>query len=113
MSPSEISMPPLASLSLNPTQPPAQSYQSPNPASYYTQHHQTPQPQPIRQSAVHAPAPVEAQIQSWADNLQPQQPRPMPPVVATGAWTPDMGIRFSGPPAAGGSNPAQSGAQTP
>jgi programmed cell death 6-interacting protein len=107
----EISMPPLSSLSLNPTQsPPAQSYQTPNPASYYAQ----PQPQSSRQTT-HAPPPVEAQIQSWADNVQPQQPRPMPPVAPVasmqGAWTPEMGIRFSGSPASSGSNNAQSGRQ--
>jgi programmed cell death 6-interacting protein len=103
---SEIFMPPLSSLSLNPTQPPpAQSYQPPNPTSFYIpppQQQQQPQPQPIRQSMPSPPA--EAHIQSWADNVQQQQPRPMPPIapVATmqGAWTPDMGIKFSGLPAA-------------
>ncbi|KAL2141174.1 hypothetical protein VTI28DRAFT_2720 [Corynascus sepedonium] len=97
----EISMPPLASLSLNPPQsPPAKSYENPDPASYYTQ------PQP---------PPVEAQIQSWADNVQQQQPRPIPPVAPVaamqGAWTPDMGIRFSGSPAARGNTTSQAGRQ--
>ncbi len=105
-------MPPLSSLSLNPAQPPpAQSYQAPNPASYYS----PPPPQQARQSA-HALPHVEAQIQSWADNVEQQQPRPMPPAAPVanmqGPWTPDMGIRFSGLPAAGGSNNnAQTGRQ--
>ncbi|KAK4149089.1 pH-response regulator protein palA/prr-1 [Chaetomidium leptoderma] len=112
----EISMPPLSSLSLNPTRsPPAHSYQTPTPASYYTQPPQ-PQPQAARQS-IHGSPLVEAQIQSWADNVQQQQPRPMPPVAPVasmqGSWTPDMGIRFSGLPPAGGSNNAQGGAKPP
>ncbi|KAK4101277.1 BRO1-domain-containing protein [Parathielavia hyrcaniae] len=110
----ELSMPPLSSLSLNPAQqqspppPAAQAYQnSSSPASYYTQQNQHPQsyPQPIRQNVQARPPLVEARIQSWADNVQQQQPRPMPPPVASlqGAWTPDMGIRFSsGSPAGGG-----------
>ncbi|KAL2177359.1 BRO1-like domain-containing protein [Thermothelomyces heterothallicus CBS 202.75] len=111
----EISMPPLASLSLGPAQSPqSNSYQSPNPASYYTQ---TQPPEP-RQNSAHAhqsPPPVEAQIQSWADNVQQQQPRPKPPVAPVaamqGAWTPEMGIRFSGPPAAGVSSAPAAGRQ--
>ncbi|GAB1318172.1 pH-response regulator protein palA/rim20 [Madurella fahalii] len=107
----EISMPTLSSLSLNPTAaPPAQSYQTPHPTSYYMQSPQ-PQPQLTRQS-VHSP-PAEAQIQSWSDNVEQQQPRPMPPIAPVanmqGAWTPDMGIRFAGSPAAGGN--AQGGRQ--
>ncbi|KAK4237192.1 pH-response regulator protein palA/prr-1 [Achaetomium macrosporum] len=125
----EISMPSLSSLSLNPTPAPpsAQSYQmTPAPSSYYTQPSpQLPlQPQLTRQS-VHAPPPppAEAQIQSWADHVPQQQPRPMPPPISNntasnrqGAWTPEMGIRFAGqsaPPAAGGnssSNNVQTGA---
>lgn len=103
-------MPPLASLSLNPVQPPStQAYTSSNPATYYAQsppaqppppQHQ--QPQPIRQSRPSPPA--EAQIQSWADQVPQQQPRPMPPPAPVanmhGAWTPEMGIRFAGLPAA-------------
>ncbi|KAK4120575.1 BRO1-domain-containing protein [Parathielavia appendiculata] len=130
----ELSMPPLSSLSLNPAQPsppPAQSYQTSNPASYYTQQPQKPQsyPQPIRQNVHAPPPPVEARIQSWADNVQQQQPRPMPPPVAPvasmqGAWTPDLGIRFSsGSPAGGavggggggggGNNGVQGGSKPP
>jgi programmed cell death 6-interacting protein len=109
---SDISMPPLSALSLNPPQsPPSQAYQTPNPASYYTQS----PPQPARQS-IHQPPPVAPQIQSWADNIEQQQPRPMPPVAPVanmqGAWTPDMGIRFTGlPPAGGNDNGAQGGRQ--
>ncbi|KAL2014918.1 hypothetical protein VTK56DRAFT_6826 [Thermocarpiscus australiensis] len=115
----ELSMPPLASLSLNPSlAPPAQPYQTTHPASYYTQSRQ-PQPQPNRQS-VHSP-PAEAHIQSWAENVQQQQPRPMPPIappVASlqGAWTPEMGIRFAGSPAArenGTGGTRQGGGNTP
>lgn len=98
-------MPPLASMSLNPgtaQSPPAQSYTAGS-GSYYP-----PQPQPIRQS-VHSP-PAEAQIQSWADNVPPQQPKPMPPIppVANmqGTWAPDMGIKFA-PSPRGGTSPNQ------
>ncbi|SPQ24265.1 cb4f57de-5c5e-4aa1-b4ad-3e729a5f779b [Thermothielavioides terrestris] len=123
----EISMPPLSSLSLNPVPaahppqpPPATTYQNSPPASYYTQRPPTqPQPHSARQSAP-APPPLQptepAQIQSCADDVPPQQPRPMPPVAPManmqGAWTPEIGIRFAGSPApppaaaaaAGGSN---------
>ncbi|KAL2150425.1 hypothetical protein VTH82DRAFT_6988 [Thermothelomyces myriococcoides] len=112
----EISMPPLASLSLGPSQPPqANSYQNQNPASYYTQ---TQPPEPLQNSSnAHQspPPPVEAQIQSWADNVQQQQPRPKPPVAPVaamqGAWRPEMGIRFAGAPAAGMNNPPAAGRQ--
>ncbi|KAK4183359.1 pH-response regulator protein palA/prr-1 [Podospora australis] len=110
----ELSMPTLSSLSIQQPpisardqSPPTQTYQSPTPSSYYTQ---TPsrQPQPTRQ-AVHASPPVEAHIQSWADNVSPQQPRPMPPITArSGAWMPDMGIKFAGP---GGGPSSQGGSQ--
>ncbi|KAK4167038.1 pH-response regulator protein palA/prr-1 [Cladorrhinum sp. PSN259] len=99
----EISMPPLSSLSLNPAPPqsqPVQAYQSPN--SYYMQSPPTLQQQPMRQSVVQSP-PVEAQIQSWAENVPPQQPRPIPPIAnIQGTWMPDMGIKFSGPSGGGG-----------
>ncbi|KAL2157315.1 hypothetical protein VTH06DRAFT_6253 [Thermothelomyces fergusii] len=111
----ELSMPPLASLSLGPSQSQqASSYQGPDPASYYT----PTQPLEPRQNSVHAhqiPRPVEAQIQSWADNVEQQQPRPKPavaPVAAIqGAWTPEVGIRFSGPPAAGANGGPGAGRQ--
>ncbi|KAL2132272.1 hypothetical protein VTI74DRAFT_3986 [Chaetomium olivicolor] len=118
----ELSMPPLSSLSLNPSPaapPPSQTYQSPTTVSYYTQQAPQPQPQPIRQST-HVPPPLaEPQIQSWADNVEQQQPRPMPPIASVanmqGAWTPEMGIRFAGAPAvaaaASGSNDPQAGRQ--
>ncbi|CAP62114.1 uncharacterized protein PODANS_5_130, partial [Podospora anserina S mat+] len=104
---SELSMPPLASLSMRSSQPqsPPQAYQSPAPSSYYMQ---SPQRQPVRAPAVHSP-PVEAQIQSWADNVPQQQPKPMPPIASMqGAWMPNMGIKFSGAGAGGsGGSPGQ------
>lgn len=105
---SELSMPPLASLSMRssqPQSPPPQAYQSPAPSSYYMQ---SPQRQPVRAPAVHSP-PVEAQIQSWADNVPQQQPKPMPPIASMqGAWMPNMGIKFSEAGAGGsGGSPGQ------
>ncbi|VBB80955.1 Putative pH-response regulator protein [Podospora comata] len=104
----ELSMPPLASLSMRssqPQSPPPQAYQSPAPSSYYMQ---SPQRQPVRAPAVHSP-PVEAQIQSWADNVPQQQPKPMPPIASMqGAWMPNMGIKFSEAGAGGsGGSPGQ------
>ncbi|KAK3306178.1 BRO1-like domain-containing protein [Chaetomium strumarium] len=116
----EISMPSLSSLSLNPAPPSAST-------SYYAQpprqQEQQQQQQQVSRQSVHAPPPpAEAQIQSWADHVPPQQPRPMPPPISNnatssmqGAWRPDMGIRFAGqpsPPAGPGStnsNNAQAG----
>ncbi|KAK3988835.1 pH-response regulator protein palA/prr-1 [Cladorrhinum sp. PSN332] len=107
----EISMPPLSSLSLNPAptqSQPVQAYQQSN--SYYMQSPPTPPRQPIRQSVVAQSPPVEAQIQSWADNVPPQQPRPMPPISSMqGSWMPDMGIKFAG--ASGGGNAQGQGGQ--
>ncbi|KAK4132135.1 BRO1-domain-containing protein [Trichocladium antarcticum] len=113
----EILMPPLSSLSLNPAQPtPTRAYQAPTPASYYTQPPQQPpqqQPPPVRQN-VHSP-PAEAHIQSWADNVEQQQPWPMPPIAPVasmqGSWTPDMGIRFTGLPGPAAGAGAQDGRQ--
>jgi programmed cell death 6-interacting protein len=68
-------------------QPPA-GYGSPNP--FYNA--QSPAPL-ARQHPVQTP--VEARIQSWADNLEPQQPKPMPP--APPVWSPNMGIKFAQP----------------
>ncbi|KAK4675224.1 pH-response regulator protein palA/rim20 [Podospora pseudoanserina] len=104
----ELSMPPLASLSMRsnqPQSPPPQAYQSPAPSSYYMQ---SPQRQPVRAPGVHSP-PVEAQIQSWADNVPQQQPKPMPPIASMqGAWMPNMGIKFSEAGAGGsGGSPGQ------
>ncbi|KAK4652782.1 pH-response regulator protein palA/rim20 [Podospora pseudocomata] len=104
----ELSMPPLASLSMRssqPQSPPPQAYQSPAPSSYYMQ---SPQRQPVRAPAVHSPH-VEAQIQSWADNVPQQQPKPMPPIASMqGAWMPNMGIKFSEAGAGGsGGSPGQ------
>ncbi|KAK3312926.1 BRO1-like domain-containing protein [Apodospora peruviana] len=114
----EISMPPLSSLSINNPQQqqqpaPMQSYQpplSPSTAasSYYMNqhHHQPPPPPPIRQAAaVHSP-PAEAHIQSWADNIEQEHPKPMMPPIAPvasmeGTWMPEMGIKFAPSPAAG------------
>jgi len=81
-----------------------QNYASPNASSYYPPQ---PQPQPIRQS--HHNPPVEAPIQSWADNVAQQQPKPMTPLAAPvanmqGTWMPGMGIKF-GPSPSGGANP--------
>lgn len=105
-------MPPLASMSLNQQQqqqqqPPRESYQASN--IYYNNQQQQP-PAPVRQP-VHSP-PAEARIQSWADNVTPQQPKPIGAPVATmqGMWSPDMGIKFAPPPGAGRGNP-QSGQQ--
>ncbi|KAK3385804.1 BRO1-like domain-containing protein [Podospora didyma] len=100
----ELSMPPLSSLQIQQQQaPPQQSYQAPGPTSYFMN---PPQPQSIRQ-AVHSP-PAEAHIQSWADNVPQQQPKPMPPIAPVasmqGTWMPDMGIKFA-PSPAGGANP--------
>ncbi|KAK4172330.1 putative pH-response regulator protein [Triangularia setosa] len=107
----ELSMPLLASLSMRPSQPqspPAQGYQSPAPSSYYMQ---SPPRQPVRAAAAHSP-PVEAQIQSWADNVPQQQPRPMPPIASIqGTWMPDMGIKFSGGGAGGSGGAAGQGQQ--
>ncbi|KAK4641618.1 pH-response regulator protein palA/rim20 [Podospora bellae-mahoneyi] len=104
----ELAMPPLASLSMRssqPQSPPPQAYQSPAPSSYYMQ---SPQRQPFRAPAVHSP-PVEAQIQSWADNVPQQQPKPMPPIPSMqGTWIPNMGIKFSEAGAGGsGGSPGQ------
>ncbi|KAK3689322.1 BRO1-like domain-containing protein [Podospora appendiculata] len=108
----EISMPLLASLSMNPgpmqssqsyqaQAQPGQSYQQPSGNSYYMSSPQ--QQQPLRQT-VHSP-PAEAHIHSWADNIPPQQPKPMPPVAnIETTWMPGMGIKFA-PSPAGGANP--------
>ncbi|KAK1833500.1 pH-response regulator protein palA/prr-1 [Podospora conica] len=119
----EIYMPPLSSLSINnqdqQQQQPAQQQQQQqqSTASYYSS--PPPPPQPARQPvAVHSPPPIiEAQIQSWADNVPPQQPRPMPPPIAPvanmqGTWRPDMGISFGGPPPSGGQQGQQQGGGT-
>ncbi|KAH8885322.1 BRO1-domain-containing protein [Thozetella sp. PMI_491] len=88
----ELSMPPLSSLSINhtPQSPPAQAYQAQN--SYFNQ----PPPQAQARQPLHSPA--EAQIQSWAGDMPPQQPKPMPPVAPVanmgGMWNPEMGITF-------------------
>ncbi|KAK0610113.1 BRO1-like domain-containing protein [Bombardia bombarda] len=93
----EISMPPLSSLSMNQTQAP-----------------------PPAQQSIHTSPPAEAQIQSWADSVPQQQPRPMPPIapVATmeSTWMPEMGIKFAPPPQSGsGANThaQQSGGNVP
>lgn len=98
---SEILMPPLSSMSIGHQQqaPQDQSYQSPG--SFYSQ-----QPPPPRQQ-VHSPA--EARIQSWADQLEPQQPQPIPAVAPV--WSPNMGIKFAGPPGAGTPQKPQGGQQ--
>ncbi|KAK0712548.1 BRO1-like domain-containing protein [Lasiosphaeria miniovina] len=103
----ELSMPPLSSLSISQPRASPQPYQSPGSASYYTS---PPQPQHLRQ-VVHSP-PAEAHIQSWADNVPQQQPKPMAPMQ--GAWIPDMGIKFAPSPVAGG-NPqgGQQGGNVP
>jgi len=113
-------MPPLSSLSINSPQqqqqqqqqPPVQGYNPPPPSmpSYYmSQQQQQMQPQAIRQT-VHSP-PAEAHIQSWADNVEQEHPKPKPPIAPVasmgGAWMPEMGIKFASGPAAGQS--AQSG----
>jgi programmed cell death 6-interacting protein len=73
-----------------PQPPPDQSYHQ-SPSSFYSQ-----QAPPSRQP-LHSPA--EARIQSWADQLEPQQPKPIPPIAPV--WSPDMGIKFAGSPAGG------------
>lgn len=95
-------MPPLSSMSISshqPQSPPGQGYQSPSP--YFNQ------PAPPTREPVHSP--VEARIQSWADNLEPQQPRPMPPIAPV--WSPNMGIKFAGTPPVGGAGKDQQGGQ--
>lgn len=96
-------MPPLASMSIGhqPPTPQEQSYQ--NPSAFYSQ-----QSPPPRQQ-VHSPA--EARIHSWADQLEPQQPKPIPPVAPV--WSPDMGIKFAGSPAGGTPQRPQGGPQQP
>jgi programmed cell death 6-interacting protein len=92
-------MPPLSNMSIGGHQaqsPPEQSYQTPS--NFYQQ-----QPPPRQQ--VHSPA--EARIHSWADQLEPQQPKPMPPVAPV--WSPDMGIKFAGSAAAGTPQKPQGG----
>ncbi|KAH8714548.1 BRO1-like domain-containing protein [Ilyonectria robusta] len=86
----EISMPPLANLSLSHKATPAQS-PAPQERSGYAN-----QPMPQPQQAVHSP---EASIQSWADETM-QQPRPVQPQQnpVGGMWNPDIGIKFGGPP---------------
>ncbi|KAJ9149861.1 pH-response regulator protein palA/RIM20 [Pleurostoma richardsiae] len=90
----ELSMPPLSSLSLQqqqqyrPAQSPNQFYGSPPPA---LQQH----------------GPAEPQIQSWADGVQPQQPRPVP--AMQNMWNPEMGIKFAQSPPGGGSAPPPGG----
>ncbi|KAM7212147.1 pH-response regulator protein palA/prr-1 [Rhypophila decipiens] len=106
----ELSMPPLSSLSINqpPQQTAHQGYQTnPGPASYYMNQQspqQQQQQQPIRQSVMHSP-PAEAQIQSWADNVEQEHPKPKPPMAPVanmgGAWMPEMGIKFAPSPAGG------------
>lgn len=116
----ELSMPPLSSLSINPQQhqqqPAHQGYQSTSgPASYYVNQQSPPQPQPIRQPVIHSP-PAEAQIQSWADNLEQEHPKPKPPPAPVanmgGAWLPEMGIKFA-PAPAGGAGSSSSGGSGP
>ncbi|KAK4145147.1 BRO1-like domain-containing protein [Dichotomopilus funicola] len=114
----DISMPPLSSLSLNQPHPPphAQSYPTPDPTSYRTISHQLPQQQYQQpRQPVRGPPPAEARIQSWADNVQQQQPRPLAPVGSAaamqGAWNPDMGIRFAGPPSAAAASGSPAGGQ--
>ncbi len=108
---SEISMPPLSSLSLShqPQSPPAQAYQNQN--SYFT----PPPPQPLARQPVHSPA--EAQIQSWAGTIQPQQPKPIPPVASVanmgGVWNPEMGINFNRAPNSASLQGAQQGGKSP
>jgi len=114
-------MPPLSSLSINQqhamrSPPPPQGFNAaPSANQFYTT---SPMPaphlqaQPVRQT-VHSPA--EARIQSWAENVQPQQPKPTPPLQQM--WNPELGIKFAGPGAnAGGAgsapNPAASGSKT-
>ncbi|KAK0750281.1 BRO1-like domain-containing protein [Schizothecium vesticola] len=98
----EIYMPPLSSLSIKHQQDQPAPPQS---NTYYSSPPPQPQPPPARQQqpAVASPPIIEAHIQSWADHVPPQQPRPMPPPVAgmQGTWRPDMGISFA-PAAAGG-----------
>lgn len=107
-------MPPLGSLNINRTpmhSPPAANFhaeQQQRTSSYFGQA-QPAQPQQVpHQQAVHSP-PAEAHVQSWAGStVEPQQPRPVPPM--SNMWTPDTGIRFSGggpgtAPAAGGQAP--------
>jgi programmed cell death 6-interacting protein len=88
-------MPPLSSLSITQQDQPA----PPQSNTYYSS---PPPPQPTRQQqpVVASPPIIEAQIQSWADHVPPQQPRPVPlPPVAgmQGTWRPDMGISFAQP----------------
>ncbi|KAB5582289.1 BRO1-like domain-containing protein [Coniochaeta sp. 2T2.1] len=100
----EILMPPLSSMSISNHQPPPppqqdQSYQSPS--SFYSQ-----QPPPPRQQ-IHSPE--QARIHSWADQLEPQQPKPIPPIAPV--WSPNMGIKFAGSPAPGAPQQPQGGQQ--
>lgn len=106
---SEISMPPLASMSLN-REPQQPDYQGASSGGFYGH---TPPP---RQAAHSGSPPAEARIQSWADNVTPQQPKPIgaPVPNVQGMWSPGMGIKFAQPSAAaaaGRGNPQAGGHQ--
>lgn len=101
-------MPPLASMSISrePQQQPNEDYQGHT--GFYNQAPPFRQPMPS--------PPTEARIQSWADNVTPQQPKPMPPVgqpVANmqGMWSPNMGIKFAQPAMGRGNPNPQAGQQ--
>jgi len=93
-------MPPLSSLSINqpgvhPGPGPGYGY-APPPGAFSSPRNM--QGQPVgRAPAVHSPA--EAHIQSWADNVAPQQPKPTQPIQQM--WAPEMGIKFTQSPGPG------------
>ncbi|KPM43452.1 pH-response regulator protein palA/prr-1 [Neonectria ditissima] len=97
----EFNMPPLSSLNISHSPAPAHN-PAPQDQIAYTNH---PAPQ---QQRVQSPA--EASIQSWAGETM-QQPRPVQPPQnpMDQMWSPEMGIKFGGPP-----GPASGGqARTP
>ncbi|KAL1836441.1 hypothetical protein VTJ49DRAFT_5150 [Mycothermus thermophilus] len=100
----ELSLPSLASLSLNPTNPPPQ----PAPSSYQTA------PRPTQPRYAQPPLQQQPQQQAQLPVQTPiQQPRPIPVAQSVGniqtAWSPEMGIRFAG--GAGAGSGVESGRQ--
>ncbi|KAK3486934.1 pH-response regulator protein palA/rim-20 [Neurospora hispaniola] len=101
----EINMPPLSSLNMHQS---SFSYQQ------QQQHHQQPPPPPPQipfpePIQPHQPIVEQAHIQSWADNVPQQQPKP----VAPGAWAPNMGIKFGSPVAQGQQHQQEQGQPGP
>ncbi|KAL2270692.1 hypothetical protein VTJ83DRAFT_63 [Remersonia thermophila] len=106
----ELSLPSLASLTLNPTN--ASSHQAPS--SYQPAPNQTPSRYAQPHQHQQQPPPPLPQQQNPPVQTQIQQPRPIQVAQSVGnmqtAWSPDMGIRFAG---AGGTPGGRQGGEPP